>query len=150
MDAPTLQIKILCPWWPFLVVSEVYKNSPWKIQTTVVRVILNPILSPQIHCFVGRGKQIRPRPHPCKCKQVQALPTFYNFSTTRIKGTNGGRFQWAIKMEQGQPIKNGGSHITKSRRSFNYSSIGRKKFDNKLKFKDITSSKKNLWLGIET
>jgi hypothetical protein len=39
-------------------VSEVQKNSPWKIQMAMVRAIPNPILSLQQNCFVGRGKQI--------------------------------------------------------------------------------------------
>jgi hypothetical protein len=31
-----------------------------------------------------------PQQHHCKCKQVQALPTFYSFLRIRIKGTKGG------------------------------------------------------------
>ncbi len=70
-------------------VFEVQKNAPWKIQTVVVRAIPNLVLFPQQHCFVGHNKQIQPTPHPCKCKQAQALPSLCGFPRTRnrvIKG----------------------------------------------------------------
>jgi hypothetical protein len=56
----------------------------------MVRTIPNLTLSPQQNCFVDYGKQIWPTPHPCKCKQAQALPTLCNFPRMGTKGTRGG------------------------------------------------------------
>ncbi len=43
----------------------------------------------QRHCFVGHSLQIRPTPHPCKCKQIQAQPTLCNFLRTGNNVTRG-------------------------------------------------------------
>jgi hypothetical protein len=56
----------------------------------MVRAKSNPILFPQQNYFVGCGKQIWPTPHPCKCKQVQDLPIFYDFPRIGTRGTRGG------------------------------------------------------------
>jgi hypothetical protein len=71
-------------------VFKIQKNSHQKIQTAMVRAVRNFILSPQQHYFVGHGKNILPIPHPCKCKQAQALPTLCGSLRMGIKDTRGG------------------------------------------------------------
>jgi len=133
MGAPTLQTKILSTRWSCLVVFKVQKNSHHKIQTAMVRAVPNPILFPQQHHFVGHHKQIWSTPHPCKCKQVQALLTLWGFPRTGIKGGQGGEggeSQWTIGMEWRQPtgingrqpIGSGGRQTIGSRHSFDCSS----------------------------